>query len=106
MRKLALLSAVLALVGCANTAQNTFVAAETSDTAALTALSTYIASGKSNPTVVKKLVADQAVVDQYLKPDEAVVAAGGALTNDAALTNAVTVLLADATAAGVLNGSK
>jgi hypothetical protein len=97
---------LLSVAGCANTAQNAFVGAEASDSGALAALSIYKSTGKADPGVVAKMLADQATVDTYLTPDEAAIKAGQPLTNTSGLTTAIAVLVSDAAAAGILNGSK
>lgn len=78
-----------------------FVAAESADTAALTALVAYEKLPTKNEATVQKLLADQAQVDTALAPAEAEVAAGQPVTNTAAITGAVAVLTADELAAGV-----
>jgi hypothetical protein len=105
MKRILAIAGIALLSSCATTAQNTFVAAEASDSGALAAISVYESTGKASATAISKLLADQATVDTYLNPDEAAIKAGLPLTNTTALTNAVSVLVSDAVAAGIINGS-
>jgi hypothetical protein len=101
VKRLALLAA-LALAGCSASQTNAaFVAAESGDAVALSALVAYEKTPTVNKAVVTKLLADQQQFDTAAAPAEAQVAAGQPVTNAAALTGVLAVLSADEATAGI-----
>jgi hypothetical protein len=102
MKRLILIAA-MAMAGCATQSAGTtaLLTAEATDSGALAALVVYEKTPSPNETTIKKLLADQALVDTALAPSEAAAEAGQSVTLSTAATGAIAALVADETANGI-----